>query len=308
MVTVLSRIINFGFTNFWRNGLLSTATVAIMTLSLLVFVGLILANAVTGTMIDLVKDKIDISVYFKTNAPEDQILNIKDSLEKVSEVKSVEYISSDKALIIFKEVHKDDPAILQSLEELQNNPFQPSLNIKAHDPNKYGTIAAYLEAPELKQYMDNISYSKNQVVIERLVSLISNVNRIGLTVTIILSLIAGLVVYNTIRLVIYSNRDEISIMRAVGASNVLVRGPYVVEGVITGVIAAALSLIILFLFFVIIPAVYSSPTYFDFSIPGFNMGSYLAANFGKLLLYELLFGIGVAVISSFFAVRRYLRN
>lgn len=308
MITVFSRIIHYGFTNFWRNGLLSTATVAIMTLSLLVFIGLIIANAMTGGMIGVVKDKIDIGVYFKTNTSEDQILNIKQSLEKLEEVKSVEYISSDRALEIFKETHKDDPEVLQSLEELNANPFQPYLNIKAHDPAKYNSIAGYLGAEELKQYMDNVDYNKNQVVIERLVTIINNVNRIGLTVTIILSLIAGLVVYNTIRLVIYSNRDEIAIMRAVGASNVLVRGPYIVEGIITGAIAAVLSLLMLFLFFVIIPAIYNSPNYFNLTVPGFNMGEYFGKNFGRLLGYQLLFGIGVAVVSSFIAVRRYLRN
>lgn len=308
MVTIFSRIIHYGFTNFWRNGLLSTATVAIMTLSLLVFIGLILANAVTGGMVDVVKDKIDIGVYFKTNVPEDQILNVKQSLERLSEVRVVEYVSADQALELFKEKHKDEPAVLQSLEELRDNPFQPYLNIKAHDPSKYNSIAGYLEADELKQYVDDIDYNKNQIVIERLITLISNVNRIGLTVTIVLSLIAGLVVYNTIRLVIYSNRDEIGIMRAVGASNVLVRGPYIVEGVITGVISAVLSLLVIFLFFVIIPAIYNSPTYFDISVPGFDMGDYFGANFGKLLGYQLLFGIGVAVASSFVAVRKYLKN
>lgn len=287
---------------------MSTATVAIMTLSLLVFIGLILANAVTGGMVDVIKDKIDIGVYFKTNTAEDQILNVKQSLERLSEVRAVEYISSDRALELFKEKHKDEPAVLQSLEELRDNPFQPYLNIKAHDPSKYQTIASYLEADELKQYIDDIDYNKNQVVIENLISLIGNVNRIGLTVTIILSLIAGLVVYNTIRLVIYSNRDEIGIMRAVGASNVLVRGPYVVEGVITGVISALLSLLVIFLFFVIIPAVYNSPTYFDVTFPGFDMGDYFANNLGKLLGYQLLFGVGVAVASSIIAVRRYLKN
>src|SRR5438477_247908 len=115
MVTIFSRIINYGFTNFWRNGLLSTATVAIMTLSLLVFVGLLMANAVTGAMINTVKDKIDISVYFKAGVPEDQILNIKQSLENLPEVRAAEYISADQALQNFKSKHANDPEVLQSL-------------------------------------------------------------------------------------------------------------------------------------------------------------------------------------------------
>lgn len=307
MVTIFSRIIHYGFTNFWRNGLLSTATVAIMTLCLLVFLGLILANVVTTNLVNFIKDRIDISVYFKTIAPEDQILNIQSSLEKLPEVKSVEYISADQALENFKNAHQNDPTVLQSLNELQANPFQPTLNIKSNDPNKFSSIAGYLDTPDLNQYIDNVSYSKNQVVIDRLVGIIADVNRIGLTITIILSLIAGLVVYNTIRLVIYSNRDEISIMRAVGASNALVRGPYIVEGFITGAIASILSLFIFIILFVAFPAVYSSSG-FSLSIPGFDTGQYLLSNSFKLLGYQLLFGIGLAALSSFFAVRKYLRN
>jgi len=308
MITIFSRIINYGFTNFWRNGLLSTATVAIMTLSLLVFVGLLLANTITGAMINVIKDKIDISVYFKTDAAEDQILNIKQSLEALPEVKSAEYISADQALQNFKEKHKDDPEVLQSLDELNANPFQASLNVKAQDPNKYAGIAGYLNNADLKQYVDNVSYAKNQTVIDRLVALVASVNRIGLTVTIILSFVAGLVIFNTIRLVIYSNRDEIGIMRAVGASNLLVRGPYFVEAIITGVIASILALLVVFIFFIAIPGFYGGQTYFDLNVPGFNMNQYFYSHLFSLFGWELLFGIGVATISSLIAVRKYLRS
>lgn len=308
MVTIFSRIINYGFTNFWRNGLLSTATVAIMTLSLLVFVGLLMANAVTGAMINAVKDKIDISVYFKAEAAEDQILNIKQSLENLPEVKAVEYVSADQALQNFKEKHKDDPEVLQSLDELNANPFQSSLNIKSKDPSKFVSIASFLDNPDSRQSIDNVSYAKNQTVIDRLVALISSLNRIGLTITIILSFIAGLVIYNTIRLVIYSNRDEIGIMRAVGASNLLVRGPYFVEAIITGIIAAVLSLLVVFIFFVAVPGFYPGQNFLDLNLPGFNIGEYFYSNFFSLLGWELLFGIGVAMVSSFIAVRRYLQS
>lgn len=308
MVTIFSRIINYGFTNFWRNGLLSTATVAIMTLSLLVFVGLLMANAITNATISALKDKIDISVYFKTDAPEDQILSIKSSLENSPDVKAVEYLSADQVLQNFKDKHANDPEVLQALETAGGNPFPAQLNIKAKDPSKFGTIADFLNDPNLKQYVDNVSYSKTQTTIDKLVSVISGMNRIGLTVTIILSLIAGLVIYNTIRLVIYSNRDEIGIMRAVGASNLLVRGPYFVEAIITGAISAVMSLLIIFIFFVAVPGFYNNPFINPFWFPGFNINQYFYSHLFSLLGWELLFGIGVAMISSFIAVRRYLQS
>ncbi len=308
MVTVISRIIHYGFKNFWRNGLLSTATVAIVTLCLVVFAGLIMANAMTKSIITFLQDKIDIAVYFKTTTPEDQILAVKSSLENLEDVRLVDYISADRALEMFKERHKDDPAITQSLSELNENPLEASLNVKAEDPNNYAAIAKFLENPDAAQYVSTISYNKNQSVINRLASIIGGVNRLGLAVTIILSLIAGLVVFNTIRLVIYSNRDEIAIMRAVGASNTFVRGPYVMEGVIIGVLAAVLSLLLILIGLLITPLFYEGGTYFNIDIPGLSLTDYFTEHFFALFGWQLLFGVGLTVVSSFIAVRRYLRN
>ncbi|MBI4094798.1 MAG: hypothetical protein HY435_01235, partial [Candidatus Liptonbacteria bacterium] len=108
MLTVLTRIINYGLKSFWRNGLLSTATVAIMVLALMVFGSLIIFRVVTHEAVTSIKDKIDISVYFKSSVPEDEILAVKRSLESLAEVRSVDYISSDEALLIFRERHKED--------------------------------------------------------------------------------------------------------------------------------------------------------------------------------------------------------
>lgn len=309
MVTVISRIIHYGFKNFWRNGLLSTATVAIVTLCLIVFAGLIFANATTKNLIGFLEDKVDIAAFFKTTTPEDQILALKTELEKMPEVKSVEYISADKALETFKARHADEESITKSLEELNVNPLDPSLSIKAHNPNQYNTIARFFDDENVAQYLDGQpTYSRNPEAIDRLAAIIGSVNRAGLLVTIILSLIAGLVVFNTIRLVIYSNRDEIAIMRAVGASNAFVRGPFIMEGVIIGVTSALLSLILILLAVLLMPFFYRAEAYFDVSIPGFNMLQYFSENFLQILGYQILFGVGLTVLSSLVAVRRYLRN
>lgn len=308
MLTIISRIFYYGFKNFIRNGLLSTAMIAVVTLSTLVFTGLIVANVATSNMITFLKDKIDISVYFKTTTTEDSILKLKSALDELPEVKSVEYISTDRAMEIFKEQHKDDPNITQSLNELNANPFQASINIKAHNPEEYASISNYLQADELKGYIDNVSYAKNQVVIDRLTKLINGVNRGGLILTILLSIIAGLVVFNTVRLAIYSNRDEIGVMRLVGASNVFVRGPYLIEGVITGLFSALLCTALLLLITSSLPALFSASSKMDAALPGFAFSEYIYGNIFKLFLYQLAFGVGVSIFSSFIAVRRYLRS
>ena len=302
MFTIVSRIIHYGFKNFWRNGWPATATVATMALALMVFIGLIFFNVITDEAITSVQDKIDISVYFKTTTGEDDILSIKQSLESLPAVKNIEYISSDRALEIFKARHADDAAISQAVNELNTNPLEASLNIKAQRPDQYATIAQYLQAPNLSQYFDKVSYAENQVVINRLTAIINTVNRGGLLLTIILAAVAGLVVFNTIRLTIYSTREEIGIMRAVGASNSLVRGPFVVEGVISGVLAAVVS------FIVALPIVLLVSPYVSVFIPGLDLFRYFYANFFALLGYQLLFGVGIGSVSSFVAVRRYLKN
>jgi cell division transport system permease protein len=302
MLTVIWRIIYYGFKNFWRNTGPSLATVGTMIIALSVFLGLILFNVMTNKAIELVQDKIDISVYFKPNTSEDEILNIKQSLETLPEIKNIEYISKDKALEIFKQNHQNDEAIMQALSELNTNPLVASLNIRAKDPSQYALIANYISSSNLNNFIDNISYSKNQIVINRLVTIIHNVNQAGFVITLILALVAGLVIFNTIRLAIYSNREEIAIMRAVGASNTFVRGPYMIGGIFAGIIAAIISIIIF------LPLTYGVSPYLKVFIPNFNIFSYFTNNILVLTLYQLLFGIGIGAFSSLIAVRKYLKN
>jgi cell division transport system permease protein len=302
MFTIISRIFHFGFKNFWRNGWLSTATIAIMTLALVGFLGLIVFGVITHAAASAIQDKIDISVYFQTNTSEDEILNIQQSLEGLSQVQSVDYISQDQALATFEQNHQSDPTVSQAINELDTNPLEASLNIKAKDPSQYAAINAYLRSPSLSSYIDSISYSQNQDIIDRLAKIVRDVEIGGWIVTIFLALIAGLVVFNTIRLAIYSNREEIGVMRVVGASNSLVRGPYVVEGMLWGAIATIISLII------VAPILYFVSPYLNEFIPGLNIFQYFYSHIIELFLYELLFGVVIGSFSSFWAVRRYLRN
>ncbi len=301
MVT-LSRIIKYGIQAFLRNGWLSVSTVSIMILAALVFEGLIIFNVVGKSAIQSIQDKIDISVYFKSNVAEDSILSIKRSLENLSEVKSVDYISREQALDDFKARHQSEDAITQALNELNSNPLLASLNIKAKDPHEYKTIANYLQNQNLKDQIEKVTYAQNQVVIERLIALIDTLKNTGITLTVFLSFLAVMVTFNTIRLAIFSNSDQIGIMRLVGASNKFIQGPYVVEGVLYGIISAIISFIIL------IPIINFLSPYINNFIPEINLSSYFSASIWQLLFYQLAFCVGVGIISSSIAIRRYLRT
>jgi cell division transport system permease protein len=299
MFTTLLRIIKYGIQSFKRNVLTSVATVVVMVLALLMFQGLILFNMLTNNAVQSLEDKIDISVYFKTTTTEDTILNISRSLESLTTVRSVTYISREEALKIFQEKKEGDPIISQALEELGENPLLASLNIKAKDPGEYGAIAKSV-AEGFGEYIDKISYDESQAAIERLNKIITTAERLGFALTIFLALTAILVTFNTIQLAIYSNREEIGIMRLVGASNVFIRGPYVVEAVVFGIIAAVVSMA------VIAPMVHTvSPYLSSFLEQDIQVQFY--GSFFSFLFYQLLFGIGLGALSGIIAIRRYLK-
>jgi len=302
MFTIISRIFHFGFRNFWRNGWLTTVTVIIMTMALLVFIGLILFGVVTNQAAASIQSKIDISVYFNTNTSEDQILNIQQSLESLPQVASVDYISQAQALATFQTNHANNPTISQAITELDVNPLEASLNITAKSPDQYAAIASYLSSSNLSQYIDTVSYAQNQDVIDRLAKIVKDVEVGGITVMVVFMLLAGFVVFNTIRLAIYSNREEIGVMRVVGASNSLVRGPYVIDGMLCGIIATVLG------FVITAPILYFANPYLNVFIPNLNIFQYFYTHLLSLSLYSLLFAVVIGGLSSFVAVRRYLKN
>ncbi len=300
MVT-LSRIFKYGWQAFLRNGWLSVSTIGIMILALLVFEGLILFKVVANGAITSLNEKINISVYFKSNVSEDIILNLKRSLEGLVEVKGVEYISRDEALAEFKVRHTSNSVIIQTLDELNTNPLLSSLNIKAKDPKQYASIASYLGKPSLSDQIEKVSYTQNQIVIEKLNALSDGFKKGGIGLTVFLSFLAVMVIFNTIRLTIFSSSEQINIMRLVGASNSFIRGPYMVEGIIYGVIAAFVS------FLIFIPLINIVSPHISSFIPEINLKDYFAKEFIALIFYQLLFGIGLGVVSSTIAIRRYLR-
>ena len=301
MVTTLYRIIKYGLQGFLRNKWLTITTVSVMMLALFVFLNLIIFNVLTGNALNILRDKIDISVYFQSTAKEDDILNLRRSLESLKEVKIIEYVSRDEALKVFKERHKTDEIISQALDILDENPLSASLNIKANDPADYPAITAYLNNENLKDLVDQVTYNQNQVVINRLASIVNTARKTGIALTVILSIIAVLVTLNTITLTIYSTRDEISIMRLVGAANKFIRGPYIVQWILYGVSAAILSMLLAIPFIV-----FASP-YINVLMPEMNLQNYFYSNSILLLGYQFLFGIVLGVVSSFIAVSKYLK-
>lgn len=301
MLTIIARIIKYGWQNFSRGKWLSVATLIVIVLALLVFESLIIFTVITKTSLATLRDKIDISMYFKPATPEEEIMKIKKDIEAWPETDRVEYVSREKALALFKEKHKDDPTINQALDELNENPLSTLLNIKAKDPARYAAIATKLDTNDWRPLTQKITYRQNQMVIERLSKIIDVGNRFGLITTILLTLTAIIVTFNTVSLAIYSNRDEIGIMRLVGAPNRFISGPYVIEGIIYGILGAIISIVIFW------PAVYWGAPYLKYFIEDLNLRAYFVNHLWSLIGYQLVFGIALGVISSNFAIQKYLK-
>lgn len=301
MFTKIKRISKASWLNFKRNSGLSLATIFILVMTVSLITSLFLFHKVSQFLISRLEEKVDISIYFKEDSPEEEISKIKDELFKMSEVKNVEYVSREMALEKFTQRHKEDPLLMESLEEIGENPFLASLNIKAWQSAQYETLANFLENASFKNLIEKIDYHQRKPVIERLSLMTSAVNKAGIGISVILTIIAFLVAFNTIRLAIFNQREEISIMRLVGASNWFIRGPFLIQGLISGFVAALITVLIFFLICWVL-----SPKLEVFLVD-FNLQNFFLQNFWILFSIQLLTGIGIGVISSFIATRRYLK-
>jgi cell division transport system permease protein len=301
MLNNLKRINKSGFINFWRNGWVSVATILVMVITLFVIGSVIFLNVLLTSSLERIQDKVDINVYFKTDAPEEKIISLKDALSRLSEIKSVEYISRADALRNFKSRHQNNALIHQSLKELDDNPLGAVLNVKAEDPSHYVSISKFLETNSFNEIIDKVNYYQNKIVIDRLANILTASKKAGVGITIIMIVIAVLVAFNTIRLAIFTNRDEISVMRLVGASNNFIRGPFIIEGILHGIIASVLTILIFY------PLTLWLAPKIDRFFGGPNIYNYFTSNF--LEFFGILLGVSIAlgVFSSIIAVRRYLK-
>jgi cell division transport system permease protein len=277
-----------------------------MTITLFVITSLIFIQAGLNSSLDDIKEKVDVTVYFVSDADEESIKDIEEALRNLPEVKDVSYTSQNQALVEFRERHSNDYLTLQALDELDENPLGASLNIKASDPSQYESISKYFESEGTLSkgaltIIDKIDYHQNKVVIDRLTSIISGAQRLGFAVSLILVIISIIITLNTIRLIIYMSKEEINVMKLVGAGGKYIRGPFVVSGIIVGIIASLVTII------VFLPvSIWLGNQMSDFL--GINLFSYYKSNFFQLFIIMLGSGIAIGSVSSFFAIHRYLRK
>jgi len=296
------RIIRSGFINFARNPVVSVVSVLIMTVTLFLIGSLILVNALLSFSLAQISERVDINVYFYPDAQESDIFALQDELETLPEVSSVDYVSREDAIAQFRDRHQDDYLTIQALDELDENPLGASFNIQADDAAQYATIAQYLETNPASFSIEKINYNQNKEIIDRLNNIMNTVQRLGVILTIFFILISLLITLNTIRLAIYGAREEITIMRLVGAENKYIRGPFMVEGILYGCSATILTILLF------IPATLWMSKFTTVFFGGMDIFAYYINNIPQIFIILLVVGVLLGVISSFLAIRTYLKK
>ncbi len=305
MWVAFKRVVRSGFVGFWRNAFVSMASIFVMTVALLVITATMLVDQLLGASLQNIQSKVDINVYFVPDAAQPDIDALQHSLEALPEVAEVTFTSREDALAQFEERHQDDELTLQALHELGDNPLGASLAIRAKETSQYEGVARFLDDQQAQEatqspLIDRVNYARNKEAIERLTNIIKAVEKSSLIAMAVLVAAAVVITFNTVRLAIYTSREEISIMRLVGASNTFIRGPFMLQGVMYGLIAGILALLITYPI-----VIWLGPATESFFL--FNIFAYFVHNFAHIFLLVVGSGVVIGLVSSILAVSRYLR-
>lgn len=300
-MTSLIRIIKSGWADFRRNSGLSFATIFIMVLAISLATFLFIFQKTSQVLTKTIDEKVDMFVYFNDELSSDDILEIQNELSQIPEIKNIEYVSKDEALQRFVSRHEDDETLMESLKELGKNPLLSSINIRAWEASQYAAISNFLDNSSFSDIIFKVDYREKKPIIDKLSSVSSGIRLAVIIASIILSLVAVLVAFNTIKLAIYNSKEEIETMRLVGASNNFIRGPFLVQGVIVGTLASLIAFLLFGIgLFFLNPGL-------KFLLSGFDIFGYFIGSLPAVLSIQLAFGVGLGVISSWLAVRKYLR-
>lgn len=306
MLTSIRRVMKAGFVGFWRSAYVSLASIFVLTVALFVIGCTMFIDQLLTTSLNSLQSKVDINVYFVPDAPQEEIDRLLSAVKALPDVDYVTFTSREDALKQYREKNQDDEIAMQALEELNENPLGANIAIQAKETSQYEQIAAFideqraLEQPQVP-VIDDVNYIRNKDSIDTLSKVIDGVERASFIVMIVLLLAATLITFNTIRLAIYTSREEIAIMRLVGAGNMFIRGPFMLQGFMYGLISGLLTLLIFYPIMVWLgPA---TESFFEL-----NLLTYYLDNLGFMFMVLVGIGVSLGLVSSTLAVARYLRT
>ncbi len=299
------RVFLNGLTNFVRNAWLSIAAMAVMVVTLSIVLFSFIANATFSHTIQEIRDRIDVSVFLIDEITAEQRADLTNQLEGMDNVREVQYITKEQALADYVELNKNNIDLQLAISQT-DNPLPASLRIKLYNPDIIDELKHFLDQPEIKELQsDETSYSGDRKeAIDNIAGATSFFQRAGVAGVVIFAAISVLIIFNTIQMAIFNRRDELNIMRLLGASRWYIRGPFLVESMLIGVFAALISVGLCKGLFTIASETLGANTFGLLDIT--YSGRFFSDNFWLIFAIQSAIGILIGVVSSFIATQRYL--
>lgn len=301
----LARIVNTGAVNFMRNAWLAIAAMAVMIITLTIVLFSVITNATFANTIAQITDKIDVSVYLKDETSQTAGRELAAGLQKLPNAKSVAYLSKEEALKRYRQQNANNPELLSAINET-DNPLPATIQVKPKNLNKIQEIRDYLSKPDIKSLWEDVSYRDDRkAAIDKIAHATNLLRRAGIVAVLVFAVISMLIIFNTIQMAIFNRRDELTIMRLLGASTWYIRGPFVVETIIYGIVSALISTFLIHSLFVAASSALEATALGLLDI-GYA-ADYFNAHMWVLLTIQLALGILIGAVSSTIATRRYLK-
>jgi len=296
------RVIKFSFQDIARNIWLSLVTVIILILALFTVNMLLVVQVIGETAVDAIKQKIDVNLFLETDAPENEIMALKSKIKSLDEVKQVRYVSKSQAMQEFQTKHQDSPEVLEALRELGKNPLTPTLVIKPAGLDDFDTLLNKLNTFE-EDIIESRNFTNYEVMLNKINSITEKVSEAGIVLSSIFIFITVLVIYNSVRVAIYTHRQEIAIMRLVGASNAFITMPFLMSALIFTLVGVAVIMVIFFPFLSLLQP------YLETFFVGYNndIFNYFYANAWQIFGLQFLGAAAINLVASMLAVRKYSR-
>lgn len=299
---LIYRIIKFSLQDIFRNIWLTIVTITILLLALFSINTLITVRLISDSTVAAVKEKIDISLFIKSDTPETEILALKTKIAESPRVREIVYISKEEAITSFREKYANNPAVLAALKELGRNPLSPSLTVIPTDFNESNLVINELRVLD-SPIIESRDFSDNTIILQKIGAITKRVNEVGLFIIGVFILTSLLVVYNAIRVAIYTHRQEIEIMRLVGASNFFIYLPYLFSAFVFALVSVLIIISVFYPFLSLLQP-YLEAFFVDSQV---RLLSYFLENFFIIFGAQFLVVLVINAIASLFAVRKYAR-
>lgn len=303
----LWRVIHTGIVNFMRNISLAVAAMAVMVVTLTIVLFSIITNATFENTIAQITDKISVSAYLQDTTTEAQAKQLVNALRKQPEVKRVVYLNKKQALDSYISQNQNNQNLLTAATE-SGNPIPATIQVYPHDLNDVQKVKEFLVQAQYQklQTADSPSYNGDRKeAIDNITHATNVLRKIGIVTVVVFAVICALIIFNTIQMAIFNRRDEIGIMRLLGANTWYIRGPFVVESAIYGLLSAVFSILIINSAFLASSNALQASSLGLLDINYANQ--YFDAHFWVLLLLQIAVGIIIGTVSSVIATRRYLK-